>query len=150
MSLRSDVEQIEGLKGHYHKGIQALKERDRNRVSVTSPVGSVDIDNALTSLYPTAHRWDYLIGHRLAASRILLLWIEVHSADGEHTIGEVTKKHDWLLQWVSTTTLNRYQRYFYWVSSGKCSFTSRSPQMKSLAGKGIVFCGRRLTFDSRN
>jgi hypothetical protein len=150
MSLQSDVEQTEGLKGQYHKGIQALKERDRNRVSVASPVGSVDIDSALTSLYPTAHRWDYLIGQKIAASRIRLLWIEVHPADGEHTIDEVAKKHNWLLKWVASTPLNAYDRRFYWVSSGKCSFTSRSPQIKSLAGKGIDFRGRSLTVDSRD
>jgi hypothetical protein len=144
MSLKRDVESIAGLRGHYHKGLQALRAADRARLTVVHPIGSADIDTALASVHPTDARWDYLVGKASQTSDIVLLWVEVHPASGEHTIKEIDRKLTWLLAWMAPTPLNRYKRRFYWVSSGRCAFTARDSRIKSLAQRGVIFCGGRL------
>ena len=150
MSLRDDVECTDGLQGHFREGLKALKRLDRLPLSVEKPVGSVDIDGALSELHPSASRWDYLIGQKSSAARILLHFVEVHSADGEHNIGEVERKFAWLAAWIGGTRLNGYRKKFYWVSSGKCSLTPRYPRVKALAQRGVNFCGQHLSIGCRD
>ncbi len=149
MSFQKDVESTDGLQGQFRAGLKALKKVDRGRLSVEKPLGSVDVDGALAGLYPKASRWDYLIGQQ-CGGRVLLHWIEVHSADGEHNVREVERKLSWLMGWVAATPLKAYRRRLYWVSSGKCSFTSRYPRVKALAQRGVLFCGQHLSIPCRD
>jgi hypothetical protein len=147
MSFRQDIESIDGLHGQFQSGLQALKGGDRNRLKVKKPIclaGSVDIDSALKSRHPNDPRWDYAVGYKISNSKIILYLIEVHPASGDHTIAEINSKYDWLVRWIATTQLRRYQKRYYWVASGKCSFTVRHPKIKSLAQRGVVFSGVHL------
>ena len=148
MSLRQDVERTNGLNGHYRRGIQALKPIDRNRITIAEPIGSVDVDAALQGTYPHDARWDYLIGRRCGTAT-QLHWVEIHPANGDHTIGEVASKLNWLKKWVSGTPLNSYERRFHWVASGKCPFNARYPRIRSLVQKGVEFAGQHLTIGER-
>jgi len=143
MSFSKDVERVEGLRGHYRKGLKALRKVDRARITIPSSVGSVNIDDALASIHPHEPRWDYVVGCKKGTMEVLL-WIEVHPANGGHTIHEVESKLSWLLKWVKPTALGRYRRRFYWVSSGRSSFTVRDSRMRTLAQRGLIFCGKHL------
>jgi len=150
MSFSKNIEQTPGLEGKLHEGMQALKKLDRDKIApgAAKLAGSVDIDGALRSLHPTEARWDYLIGQLAGTKKTLALWMEVHSADGEHTIKEVQAKHAWLLKWKATSPLREHESRYYWIASGKCSFNQRAPQIKRLSMHGIRFCGSHLKLDS--
>ncbi|HUY14998.1 MAG TPA: hypothetical protein VMX16_15430 [Terriglobia bacterium] len=148
MSLRQDVEQTKGLESCYQPGLKALKQRDRKQIQIEHPVGSADVDTALRSNYPNAARWDYLIGQRSgAATRVH--WVEVHPANGDHTIGEVAQKLQWLKTWLSGTPLRSYASRYYWVASGKCSFNGRYPKLRSLIQQGLQPPVRHLTIPAK-
>ena len=149
MTLKEDVENTPGLKGHYRPGLQGVKAVDRARMTIVQPTGSVDVDLALQVTRPNDARWDYLIGRR-KGRETLLHWVEVHPANGDHTIGEIEAKLQWLKTWIGGTPLRKYNRTFHWIASGKCPFNSRYPRLRSLAQQGLSFCGQHLSVGARD
>lgn len=147
MKFRQDVESVEGLKGQFRSGLQALKAADRARLTVEKPAnlaGSIDIDSAMKSCYPNDSRWDYAVGYKRNAKEVMLYWIEVHPASGGQAITEINRKFDWLARWVATTRLRRYPGKHHWIASGKSSFTALHPKIKALAQRGVLFSGAHL------
>lgn len=148
MSFAGDVDATEGLAGAHRSGLGALSGSAASHVSVrpeTRLSGSVDLDSALRPLFPTAARWDYVIGRKQGRKRDLLHWIEIHPASGGKNVGEVAAKVQWLRGWLAGTPLAAYPRRLVWVASGRAAFNARDPKLKALALAGVQFAGGHLT-----
>lgn len=149
MSFQTDLAVAPGLGAAYRPGIQALQPRHRAQVTVqrtTRLAGSADIDAALAAFHPNASRWDYVVAQKSGPrNREELVWLEVHPASSSSNIDEVERKRMWLTGWIAGTPLASYQRQLIWLASGKAAFTSRSPELKALANRGIRFVGHHLT-----
>lgn len=129
-------------------GLQALHRGDRKRILCNDPrvvVGSINLDDALSSQYPNDPVWDYGIGVGKNNSSDNIKWIEVHPASSSH-INELLKKLQWLREWlrVAAPKLDVLPREFVWIASGKVSLQKGSPQMKKLAQAGLRFAGERF------
>lgn len=147
MTFRTAVEATPDLAGAFRDGLQALKPKDRDRISVQTTRclrGSVDLDAALRPSRPQDPVWDYAIGHAPKnLQEEVVFWLEVHPAtDGE--IKKVLNKLQWLKQWLKDEApeLKSLRKQFVWVSSGKTSFTLSSPQQKQIAEAGLQLKGR--------
>lgn len=145
MRFRKAVANSE-VRGSYCAGLQALTERDRNRLSCQNPRkirGSLNLDATLAQIYPNAARWDYGIGIRKTVSTDKAIWIEVHPGDANQ-VSKIIEKLTWLKNWLHnngrdllTITENDYP--YVWVASGRVSFQRNSPQARRLASAGIRF-----------
>lgn len=147
MGFREEVAGTPGLETAYRKGLQALTEADRNRLTIESPktiAGSVDVDTELRSTFPQAPRWDYVVAVSIGRRQVRLEWIEVHPATTTANVEEVCAKHDWLRHWLGGDgdRLDRYPRDFIWISTGKTSFHAGAPQLRRLAARGLRLAGR--------
>jgi hypothetical protein len=142
VTFKEAVDATPDLKNAYCRGLQALKNVDKQHVTAEDTktlAGSVDVDSALQERYPQDNRWDYAIGHTDG----VVYWIEVHGAsDGELKV--VLAKLKWLKTWLrgQAKTIGAMPREFVWVSSGKTSFTLASPQQKQFALEGLQHKGR--------
>lgn len=149
MSFGNAVNNTPDLRGAWYGGLQALSSTDRGRLIVQdtrSIAGSVNIDVALRIKFPNESRWDYAIGYQRTGERAeIVYWVEVHPAN-TGSVNEVLAKLDWLRKWMSgnAPSLDSMKRQFVWISSGKTSFTSGSPQQKQLALQGVRHVGRVL------
>lgn len=148
MSFEGDVAHTAGLSAAYRQGLKALRKGDRRKVKVPPRstrrlAGSADIDLALAARFPQAARWDYAVAISVAGQSEFLHWIEVHSAGGLATIGQVLAKPAWLRNWLSNegSLLNKYKREFVWIASGRSAFQQNSPQLKKMALQGLRFAG---------
>lgn len=149
MSFKEDVASTAGIETAWKAGLHALQKPDSKHVSVKSTRnlrGSVDIDSSLRNRYPNNARWDYVVAQTQGREEFLH-WIEIHPAAAGSTVGEILTKFEWLREWLRQegNLLEAYKREFLWVASGKSSYTRNSPQLKSLAAKGIRFCGQRVS-----
>lgn len=150
-SFRQAVLDTPQLAQSFRSGLQALVKVDRKRISCNDSraiAGSVNLDDALSSRYPNAPRWDYGIGLSAIDGSDNVKWIEVHPASSLH-IDELLKKFSWLRSWlrVSAPKLEALPREFVWIASGKVSLQKGSSQMKKLAQAGLRFAGERLVLD---
>lgn len=147
MPFKEEVARTPGIETAYRKGLQALSEADRNRLSVEEPksiTGSVDIDSALRSFFPQEPRWDYVVAVSIGKRQVRLEWIEVHPATTTANIEEVYAKHDWLRRWLNGDgrKLDCFSRNFVWISTGKTTFHAGAPQLRRLAARGLRLAGR--------
>lgn len=149
MTFKKAVEKTPHLEDAWRPGLQALRASDKAHVEVEDArhlAGSADIDAALASVQPHAHRWDYGIGYkarRNASERVY--WVEVHPASSKE-VKSVLDKLRWLKDWLEGEgrALGTLAREFVWVSTGKTSFTLTSPQQKRFAQLGLRHTGRVL------
>jgi hypothetical protein len=84
MRFQDAVANSNDVRDCYQAGLQALLERDRNRLSCNDPreiTGSLHLDDVVAHLYPNATRWDYGIGIKRTEARDEAIWVEVHPAD---------------------------------------------------------------------
>ncbi len=151
MTLKTAVDQTPEIKGAWKPGLRALRRGDSKRVEAADTrrlAGSVDLDTTLRDRYPNDSRWDYAVGFRVQSGTDYVYWIEVHPAN-EGAVRELLNKLVWLRNWIrkGAPALNRLQKEFVWIASGKTSFTQGSPQAKRLAAAGIRQVGRRLKLD---
>ena len=129
-------------------GLQALTKGDRKKIAYTNSralVGSLSLDEALSSQYPNDPIWDYGIGVTVTVGSDNVKWLEVHPASSQH-IDEVLKKLRWLRHWLTNSApeLEALPREFVWIASGKVSLQKGSPQMKKLAQAGLRFVGEKF------
>ena len=132
------------LAGAYRRGLQGLREGDRNKIAAATPRrlrGSIDLDAALAPRYPNDPRWDYGVAAAMTEGE-RVFWIEVHPAS-EGEIGAVLDKFNWLKGWLRTSAseLGSLPKEFLWVSSGRSALTQRSPKLRQLALQGVAFKG---------
>ena len=147
VKFKTAVQRTSVIRTAYRPGIQALRESDRARITCKLPrklAGSIDLDTALASSHPDAHRWDYGIGIREQTSDVVV-WVEVHPATSGD-VDDVCRKHTWLRQWLQTSApmLDCMRGRYVWIASGRISIPANSPQRRKLALKGITFEGRTL------
>jgi hypothetical protein len=64
-------------------------------------------------------------------------------------VGEVLRKLGWLKTWIAqdAPALSQLRRHFVWLATGRVSFHSGSPQMKTAAQSGLLFRARQLNLD---
>ena len=153
MTFRQAVKKTPGIANAYRPGLQALRSRDRQRISVKNTrriSGSVDLDSALQSQFPNDPRWDYGVGYRgVNSQRETVYWIEIHPANSRE-INTVLKKLHWLKDWLQqyAPDLNRMKKDFFWISSGKTTLSPTAPRMKKLAEAGLrQLVGSRLCIE---
>ena len=125
--------------------MEALEKKDRERIKVASPRslnGSVYIDEVLKKSYPNSNRWDYVISYKRSKGEYLY-WVETHTGSDKE-IKVVQKKLEWLKNWLKGEgkKLAEFDGMYFWVSSGKTSFTNGSTQVKTLAAKGLLYVSR--------
>jgi len=103
----------------------------------------MNLDEALTKVYPDQPRWDYGVGIKKTRTTDRAIWAEVHPA----TAGEVKAviaKLQWLKNWLQNCSpdlmvLTDRAVPYLWIASGKVSFQRSSRQARELAAAGIAF-----------
>jgi hypothetical protein len=156
MRFQAAVANSNDVRDFYQAGLQALLERDRNRLSCEDPrkiSGSLNLDAAVAGLYPNQPRWDYGIGIKKTGSTDEAIWIEVHPADANQ-VQKLIDKLTWLKNWLDNRArdlMNITERDspYIWVSSGRVSFQQTSPQAKRLALAGITFPREHYSIETR-
>jgi hypothetical protein len=140
MGFKAAIAATPLLKNAYKEGLQALgsysvkvKPNDTKKCE-----GSVDIDAAVKSVYPEESRWDYAIGYDGKT-----YFIEIHSAETSQ-ITPVLKKHTWLKDFLAAKApeLNKEDKRFYWIASGRNHILKGSVQERKLAQSGIMLVGQ--------
>ena len=137
MTFKQKVQNTQEIKNCYQKGLQALREKDKDKIEAQNTRklnGSVNIDECLKNKYPNASRWDYAIGYNNQT-----YFVEVHPAIPRE-IKELAKKLNWLKNWKRNTPF-RNDNNFYWVASGKVGISSKSKYGKRIAELGIKLKG---------
>ena len=148
MRFQDAVANSNDVRDSYRFGLQALIERDRNRLSCQDTrkiSGSLNLDAALagSELYRDQPRWDYGIGIKKTESTDKAIWVEVHPADANQ-VQKMIDKLTWLKNWLNNRardlmSITERDSPYIWVSSGRVSFQQTSPQAKRLALAGITF-----------
>ncbi|MBI2302509.1 MAG: hypothetical protein HYU66_26690 [Armatimonadetes bacterium] len=145
MTFRDAVTATAGLDLAYRPGLQALGADARHVVPEVTRLltGSIDLDTALQTQFPSSARWDYGVGYG-AGARERLYWIEVHPASSDH-IDEVIDKYDWLQSWLATApALAEMPDSYHWVATGGVHPRAGTRQRTRLIKRGIGLHGQRL------
>ncbi|MBS3921050.1 MAG: hypothetical protein KG012_19420 [Deltaproteobacteria bacterium] len=156
MRFQDAVANSNDVRDCYQAGLQALLERDKNRLSCNDPrkiTGSLHLDVAVAQLYPNAARWDYGIGIKKTEAKDEAIWVEVHPADANQ-IPRMIDKLAWLKNWLNGSAPNlmvitKNDSPYVWVASGRVSFQKSSPQAKRLALAGIKFPQEHYRIETR-
>ncbi|MBM4341444.1 MAG: hypothetical protein FJ110_18110 [Deltaproteobacteria bacterium] len=156
MRFQDAVAYTNDVRDCYQAGLQAVLERDRNRLSCQDTrkiSGSLNLDAAVEQLYPNAARWDYGIGIKRTETRDEAIWVEVHSADANQ-VPKMIDKLAWLKNWFNDRAPNlrvitKNDSPYVWVASGRVSFQKNSPQAKKLALAGIKFPQEHYRIETR-
>jgi len=152
VTFEKAVRSTAAILDHFQKGLQGIREADRNRLQCADTRrlrGSVDLDEALRIVHPNASRWDYAIGIRDTLSADLVVWIEAHPASSSRHVGDVLKKLLWLREWRAreAPALDKMPARYCWVATGKISFPGTSPEARRIAQQGLRFPTRKLDLD---
>jgi hypothetical protein len=89
-------------------------------------------------VYPEESRWDYAIGYDGK-----IYFIEIHSAETSQ-VTPVLKKYTWLKDFLAAKAngLNKEDKRFYWIASGRNHILKGSVQERKLAQSGIMLVGQ--------
>ena len=132
------------LQGLVRDGIQALRTPDAKLIQSkvrAALCDSLDLDAALKGEYPSAPRWDYLLGHSPSNK---VVGLEPHSAKSDEVNLVIRKKKNALDQLKGRTASPRRVERWFWVASGSVQFPDIDRTQKRLAQENIVFVGREL------
>ncbi len=146
MKFRNAVRNTSEVKDAYRPGLEALRDKDRNRISFgdTRRIrGSINLDSSLAESYPNLSRWDYGIGFEKNIKTDKVVWLEVHPAKADE-VKSMIAKLNWLKNWLqdSAPALRRItlgDSPFVWVASGGVAFQKSSQQARILASAGLTF-----------
>jgi hypothetical protein len=133
VTFKQKVQNTQEIKNCYQKGLQSLREKDKDKIKAQNTRrlnGSVNIDECLKNKYPNASRWDYAIGYNNQT-----YFVEVHPVIPKE-IKELAKKLNWLKNWKRNTPFHN-DNNFYWVASGKVGISPKSKYEKKIARLGI-------------
>lgn len=137
-------ETVNGLGLRFFSGLQAITGSAKCRITVKKKNarnldGSVRLDDDLKSLYPTAHRWDYVVAYNLR-NESFLFYIEIHPACATSEAKKVVVKKEWLDNWLKGEgqRLKNYTSkvFYYWVATDRVPPLD-SPVHRIIARKGI-------------
>jgi hypothetical protein len=139
--FESAVKASPQVRDHFRNGLQALAKGHRSCLSelTSACLGSVEIDEAVRSRYPSDSRWDYVVGVGLTSGE-LAVFIEVHSATTSE-VSVVIRKKEWLektwLEHSDQLELKKLPRRIFWVPSGRYDVPPNSPQSKRMVLNGL-------------
>ena len=156
MRFQDAVANSNDVRDCYRVGLQALLERDRNRLSCQDTrkiSGSLNLDAAVAGLYPGQPCWDYGIGIKKTKFADKAIWVEVHSADANQ-VQKMIEKLTWLKNWLDNRardlmTITENDFPYVWIASGRVSFQRTSPQARRLALAGITFPREHYHIETR-
>lgn len=127
--------------GKYQRGLAALGCYSI-KIEVENPKlidGSLDIDNAVKSLYPEDARWDYAVSYNGK-----VYFIEVHPAMTSE-VTKILKKLAWLKLWLQQHAPLideiKSETPYHWLQVSNCTILPTSPQYRRLAAAGL--CPKR-------
>jgi len=152
MTFEQAVRETPDVSSAYCPGLQAIRRCDRTHMDCPDTsvlAGSINLDEAVETLYPSDPRWDYGIGLVVNQRDDRVIWVEVHPASTSN-VGEMLRKRDWLRAWLKTSApkVRRLQCHaFYWVASGRIAISRNSPQARRLAESGMRFPTKHLKID---
>ncbi len=124
--MESCLYEIENLKPHIKKYLEALLKEHRTLIQIDRNLRScsLDLDSFLRDLkikgkqiYAQDNRWDYIVSI-LTQKHECLFFVEVHGAD---KISEMEKKYNSLKKWLQEMKIIQSQNlklFFYWIPSG--------------------------------
>ncbi len=144
MTFREAVRATPGLESAFRKGLQALIQADRDRLTVGNSrrlCGSVNLDAALRRGAAANERvWDYGVCYGTTSAKVH--WIEVHPAS-DRGVTEVATKFAWLRRWLDSNgrRLEAFPAAYVWISSGATTFTKTAPSARRLAKHGVISAG---------
>ena len=152
MRFRDAVDSVSSLQGKSADGLGALRGADSGRIKSSTPRkirGSIDLDGALESRHPNAHRWDYGVGFMITDASDRIIWVEVHSANSLH-VEAILQKLRWLKGWLldEGRPLAEFRSTFVWLSTGRVAIPPKSPEATKLRGQGLVLAGQVLVLDT--
>jgi hypothetical protein len=156
MRFQDAVANSNDVRDCYRVGLQAILERDRNRLwcrDTRKISGSLHLDAAVAELYPNTARWDYGIGIKKTESKDKAIWLEIHPADANQ-VQKMIDKLAWLKNWLNNSAPNlmgitERDSPYVWIASGRVSFQRNSPQTRRLALAGITFAGEHYHIETR-
>lgn len=140
-TFQSVVQQTSDISKSYKSGLCAIRNSERKSIQVKdtrSVDGSVDIDSATKQMYPTASRWDYVIGYKQK-----VYFVEVHPASTSN-VSEMEAKLKWLKAWLRNhaVILDQYPAgtpKFLWAATPSgVHILKTSPEYRKLASLGII------------
>ncbi len=133
--FRTAINSAEHLK--YEAGLLAIRRGEgKGQIRAEDPgkvLGSCNMDLDCRSAFPNANRWDYVIGYDRHHEAIAF-YVEVHSAISNQ-VSQMAKKLDWLNAFLlrdTNTKLQRLQREYHWVASGRVRIPRHTPQYRAL------------------
>ena len=138
MTAEEAVNATPHLNGKWESGLQALRPEDKPHIKAADTraiTGSVDVDAALMRVVPNANRWDFAIGYQhVDRDSECLYWVELHTAS-DSQVDVVLRKLRWLMRWLAGAgkALDKFERDFVWVSSGRTDYTLNGPQRRAFA-----------------
>lgn len=120
-------------------GINSVKVREANPRSLS---GSVELDACLLRQFPTANRWDYVVGYNNVA-----YFMEVHHASTSE-VDTMINKLNWLKNWLRTdgTYLDaiKASNPYHWVFTNKNTISKGSTYERRLVRAGLGMPKREL------
>ena len=133
------------LRACVRPGIQALRSVDRDRLDEKTRVlfeDSVHLDEAFQSAAPKGPRWDYVLGEKVAARRLVA--VEVHGATGKE-VDLMIRKQRWAREVLALNLQAGVDvgRWF-WIASGAIGLTVGTTEYKRMASAGLLLVGRTL------
>lgn len=140
-TFQSVVQQTPDISKSYKSGLSAIRTGDRKSLQVKEPRsvdGSVDIDSATKQKYPTASRWDYVIGYKQKA-----YFVEVHPANTSN-VAEMEAKLKWLQTWLRdhATILAQYPagtpKFLWAATKSGIHILKTSPEYRKVASLGLI------------
>lgn len=142
-SFRKAVEATPDISKEFNQGIQALGSYSELVIPAYTRYleGSVDIDSATKSIYPTEPRWDYAIAYSGE-----VYFIEVHPAISSE-VAIVIKKLEWLKNWLKNKApeiekLRKKENAYYWIQSKSFSIPKNSRQYRIAKKNGLLPIGK--------
>ncbi|MDP2983099.1 MAG: hypothetical protein Q8O92_07205 [Candidatus Latescibacter sp.] len=145
MKFKTAVKCTDDIAPFLQSQLDALSKAHKNSIIVNNSkrvTGSVNIDDALKSVYPNDNRWDYAIGYYINNQDDKVFFVEFHKANVDE-VSRVLQKKKWLMSWIRGKPLDDLNhRIFVWVSSGGIKISANSPQRRILNTHGIQLVRR--------
>ncbi|HEX4916515.1 MAG TPA: hypothetical protein VFV43_01320 [Limnobacter sp.] len=131
------------LRAGVEPGLAAVASKDRpyfDKAAKRDLLDSLDLDAALKPHYPSEHRWDYLLGHRLGG----LIAVEPHPANQAEVSTVIAKKQAAVKQLNGHLKASSKIQRWLWVASGNVGFAFPDKALLRLNQEGIEFVGRKV------
>ncbi len=138
MTFKEAVASCNGINEACERGLRALgKYSCKVSAQDTSQInGSVDLDKAMKSKYPSANRWDYIVGYNNTA-----YFVEVHPAFTKD-IEVIEEKLRWLKNELSDDLKPldeiKARKPYYWIYTNGVHLLKQSPQYKAMVSRGLA------------